>query len=121
MTDIAKAIAFATNCLKWTGVFTAENMQGVLICDGGSNRTFNPDNFTDLQRVLEEFLGDRFIIQMGRNKTSLFHWDVIVGQQNLTAPGASYEHGRGVGESLVDAIFDACVAAAYMYIKNPEG
>jgi hypothetical protein len=121
MTDTAKAIAFATHCLKWTDVFTAENMQGLLICDGttGSILSFNPDSVEDLQAVLEKFLGDRFFIQIGRNKTSLFHWDVIVGQQNLMAPGASSENSRGVGESLPDAIFDACVAAAHMDKRKP--
>jgi hypothetical protein len=114
MTDIAKAIAFATSCLKWTSVSTEQTPQGTLVRDGGSNRTFNPDDLTDLQHILEEFLGDRFFIQVGRNRTSLFHWEVIVGQQNISAPGASYEHSRGVGENLADAILDACVAAALM-------
>ena len=79
MTDTAKAIAFATHCLKWTDVWIAENMQGTLICESGSDRQFNPDSAADIESVLQEFLGNRYFIQINRGTSSLFHWRVIVG------------------------------------------
>lgn len=112
MTDIAKAIGFATHCLKWTAPRKAETIQGRLVCDGDSDRQFNPDSATDLERVLQEFLGKRYFIQINRGTSSLFHWRVVVGQQDLSTKGASWDHAIGVGEDLWDAIFDACVQAS---------
>lgn len=117
MTDLGKAIAFATHCLKWANVSTAETMQGTLICDstGDDLRSFNPDSAEDLEVVLQEFLGQRFYIQINRGTSSLFHWRVIVGVQDLSVKGACLDQAIGVGDDLWDAIFDACVAAS----RNP--
>jgi hypothetical protein len=114
MTDLAKAVAFATHCLKWTDVSTAENMRGTLICDdtAGSILSFNPDSTEDLEAVLREFLGKRYFIQINRGTTSLFQWRVIVGWQDGTDKSKSLDNAVGVGEDLWDAIFDACVQAA---------
>lgn len=111
MTDLAKAIAFATHCLKWTDVSTAETMQGTLIVDGATNPSFNPDSAADLEAVLQEFLGKRYLIQINRGTSSLFHWRVIVGLQDLSVKGAPFDRAQAEGEDLWDCIFDACVAA----------
>jgi hypothetical protein len=111
MTDIAKAIAFATHCLKWTAPRKAETMQGRLVCDSDSDRRFNLDSATDLERVLQEFLGKRYFIQINRGTSCLFHWRVIVGLQDLSARRANFDHAQAEGEDLWDAIFDACVPA----------
>jgi hypothetical protein len=84
MTDLAKAMAFATHCLKWTDVSAAETMQGTLIVDGGTNPSFNPDSTADLETVLQEFLGKRYLIQINRGTSSLFHWRAIVALQDLS-------------------------------------
>jgi hypothetical protein len=112
MTDLAKAIAFATHCLKWPRVSAAETAQGAVVRDGSSQRSFRPDSAADLQRILSEFLGERYYIQVNRDRTGLFQWQVIVGQQGLTDPFATYDHARADNEDLPDAIFDACVEAA---------
>ena len=111
MTDLAKAIAFATHCLKWTDVSTAETMRGTLIVDGATNPSFNPDSAADLEAVLQEFLGKRYLIQINRGTSSLFHWRVIVGLQDLSVKGAPFDRAQAEGEDLWDCIFDACVAA----------
>jgi len=113
VTDLAKAIAFATQCLKWSDVSTAEYMRGRLICDGtpGSILTFNLDSAENPEAVLQEYLGNRYYIQVNRGTTSVFHWRVSVGWQDGTDRSKSMDHGVGVGEDLWDAIFDACVAA----------
>lgn len=98
MTDLAKAIAFATHCLKWTDVSTAETMQGTLIVDGATNPSFNPDSAEDLEAVLQEFLGKRYLIQIHRGASSLFHWRVIVGWQDGTDKSKSSDHALGVGK-----------------------
>ena len=116
MTDVAKAIAFATHCLNWTDVSLARYTDR--ICDGGSERDFDPGSAADLETVLQEFLGNRYFIQVNRGTTSLFHWRVIVGLQDLSIKGACPDHAIGVGEDLWDAIFDACVQAAGM--DHPE-
>ena len=112
MTDLAKAIAFATHCLKWTDVSTAETMQGTLMVDGATNPSFNPDSAEDLECVLQEFLGKRYLIQINRGTGSLFHWRVIVGVQDKSVKGASVDNAQAEGEDLWDCVFDACVAAA---------
>jgi hypothetical protein len=117
MTDSAKAIAFATHCLKWTDVSTEESMQGTIICDGTPHSIlgFNPANTEDLKVVLTQFLGKRYFIQINRGTSSEFHWRVIVGWQDGTDKSKSSDHPVGVGEDLWDAIFDACVQAAGMF------
>lgn len=112
MTDIAKAIGFATHCLKWTDPREAETMNGTLVCDRDSDRQFNFDSATDLERVLQEFLGKRYFIQINRGTSCLFHWRVIVGLQDLSDRGVNFDHAQAEGEDLQDAIFDACVAAS---------
>jgi hypothetical protein len=120
MTDTAKAIAFATRCLKWTDVSTAENMRGTLICDGteGSILSFKLDSAGDLEAVLTEFLGKRYFIQTNRGTTSLFHWSVIVGVQDKSQKGVPLNNAQAEGEDLWDVIFDACVQAAGMFEKR---
>jgi hypothetical protein len=66
-----------------------------------------------LQRVLEEFLQKNYWIQVGRDMSSLFQWTAIVGQQNLMAKGACFDHAKGVVD-IADAIFDAYIAAKQM-------
>jgi hypothetical protein len=112
MTDIAKAIAFATHCLKWIDPRKAETMQGRLVCDRDSDQQFNLDSPTDLERVLQEFLGKRYFIQINRGTSCLFHWRVIVGLQDLSVRRANFDHAQAEGEDLQHAIFDACVAAS---------
>lgn len=119
MTDLAKAIAFATHCLKWTDVSTAETMQGTLIVDGATNPSFNPDSAEDLEAVLQEFLGKRYLIQINRGTSSLFHWRVIVGLQDLSVKGAPFDRAQAEGEDLWDAIFDACMQAARLDKQTP--
>jgi hypothetical protein len=114
MTALAKAVAFATHCLKWTGVSTAESAQGAIVRDGGSQHSFNADSAQDIQRVIAEFLGERYFIQINRDKTGLFQWKVIVGQQGLGTPGASFNHAQAEDGDLLDAVFEACVEAARM-------
>jgi hypothetical protein len=123
VTDIAKAITFATHCLKWRDASTAENMRGTLICDGTpeSIARFNPDSAQDLQAVLAEFLGRKYFIQINRGTTSLFHWCVIVGLQDMTVKGVSFDHAQAEGEDLWDTIFDACVQAAGMFEETENG
>jgi hypothetical protein len=114
MTAPAKAVAFATHCLKWTAVSTAETAHGAIVRDGGSERSFDAGSAGDIQKVLAEFLGNRYFIQINRGKTSLFQWQVIVGQQGLNTPGASFHHAQAEDADLLDAVFDACVEAARM-------
>jgi hypothetical protein len=123
MSDIAKATGFATSCLKWPKVLTAENSDAALVCDGtpGSILSFNPDSAEDLQAVLTEFLGNRYFIQINRGTTSLFHWRVIVGLQDMTVKGVSFDHAQTEGEDLWDCIFDACVQAAGMFERPQRG
>jgi hypothetical protein len=109
MTDLAKAIAFATYCLKWTDVRT-EEADGVVACDSGGR--FHINGAAALEYFLQQFLGKRYFIQINRGTTDLFHWRVIVGLQDLSVKGACWDHAIGVGEDLWDAIFDACVAAS---------
>jgi hypothetical protein len=114
--NIQKAIDFANSCLGYTDAYAAKTMRG--IHDSASDQSFDPDSLTDIQRVLEEFLQKSYWIQVGRDLTGLFQWSVIVGQQGLIAKGASFEHGKGVGD-IADAIFDACIAAKQMDRREP--
>ena len=115
MTDINKAIAFAKECLKWEHTKAAEMSDGVEVFDGTSPRGFYLTT-EDIQLVLTEFLGKRFFIQINRGTSSLFKWSVIVGLQNrLAGPKGIFDHGHGEGNDMLDAIFDACVAAVRLY------
>jgi hypothetical protein len=115
MTDLAKAIAFATHCLKWTDVSTILTMQGRLVVDGGTNPSLNPDSAEDLEAVLTEFLGKRYFIQINRGTNSLFQWCVIVGLQDKSVKGSSVDNAQAEGDDLWDCVFDACVGAAGMF------
>jgi len=123
MTDIAKALAFATHCLKWTDVSTEESPQGTIICDGTPHSIlgFNPENTEDLKVVLTQFLGNQYLIQVNRGTSTEFQWRVIVGWQDGTDRSKSFERGVGVGEDLWDAVFDACVQAAQMHAPQKVG
>jgi hypothetical protein len=123
MSDIAKATGFATSCLKWTKVLTADDGRAALLCDGTpeSIARFNPDNAEDLQAVLTEFLGNRYFIQINRGTSSLFKWCVIVGLQDKSVKGASFDNAQAEGEDLWDTIFDACVQAAGMFERPQRG
>jgi hypothetical protein len=120
MTDPAKALLFATACLKWPDVVISEHGPRTLICDGteGSLLSFDLDSADDLQAVLQEFLGNRYLIQINRGTGTLFHWRVIVGLQDLSIKGVCTDHAVGVGEDLWDAVFDACVQAAGMFSEQ---
>ena len=111
MTDLAKAIAFATQCLKWTDVSAKSE---VFVCDGMNDAAFNIDIAADLEAVLAEFLGKRYFIQINRGTSSLFHWRVIVGLQDLSIKGAHFDSAQAEGEELWDVIFDACVQATHL-------
>lgn len=114
MTDITKAIAFAKECLKWEDA-CASNPDGLYIEDLGISRIFCLDSASEIQSHVEQFLGNRFFIQINRGTTSLFKWRVIVGLQNLSAPGARFDHARAESNDLYDAIFDACINAAHAF------
>jgi|ERR1700691_1870447 len=115
MTDNAKAIAFATHCLKWTDVLSEEEEGCLFVSEGGSDRCFDCRSAFDLEAVFTEFLGNRYFIQVNRGTGSHFHWRVIVGVQDLSVKGACLEQAIGLGDDMWDAIFDACVQAAGMY------
>src|SRR6266700_3578689 len=84
MTDTAKAVAFATHCLKWKDVWADEDQQdyAFYVCEGNSERFFDLHSAYDLESVLQEFLGTRYFIQINRGTNSLFHWRVIIGWQD---------------------------------------
>jgi hypothetical protein len=110
MTDLAKAVAFAKHCLKWHDAFAVSLQEGVVRADTRASTGHLLPNDTDsVTRYLQEFLGERYYIQINRDKTGLFQWQVIVGHQ-----GASFDQARAENDDLLDAIFDACVEAARM-------
>jgi hypothetical protein len=113
MTDINKVIAFLTYCLGWADVSVGGSTNRIY--DGASNRSFEPDSAAVLQTLLHEFLGTKYFIQINRGHTGLFHWQVMVGLQDLSVKGASWKHAQAEGEDLWDIIFDACVQAAKMH------
>ena len=119
MTDLAKAIAFATHCLKWTDVKSVLNARGTLIYREGAKVGFYLDNADEMGLLLEQFLQKKYFIQVNRGYSSLFQWRAIVGLQDLSAKGACWDHAVGVGNNEWDAKFDACVQAAGMFEK-PE-
>jgi hypothetical protein len=118
MTDLAKAIAFATHCLKWTDAHYNDAEGMVLAPEGTGHRGFDPDSAVDLEDVLQEFLGKKLFIQTGRGTTSLFQWYAIVGWQDRTNKTVTTDNARGEGETQWAAIFDACVQAAGMFEKR---
>jgi hypothetical protein len=111
MTTIAKAIAFAKECLKWHDV----SHKNGIVSDSATHAFFDPDSLPDCQSRLGEFLGKRFFIQINRGTTSLFQWSVIVGLQNRMNRPPIFDHGRGESDDMFDAVFDACVAAVRLY------
>ena len=122
MTDIAKAVAFATHCLKWQYVqVTAGSTTptpNIHICgigDDDESLSFSPYSAADLQRVLQEFLGTKYSFQAYRGLTSLFHWCVIVGWQDRTDKTKTTDNAQAEGEDLWDTIFDACIQAVHLY------
>jgi hypothetical protein len=117
MTDINKALAFAKECLTWIDVSVHHDTDGrrVFGKHEGTADSFNPDSAWEIQEVLEQFLGNRFFISIGRNTTSLFRWRVIVGPQNLLGKPALFDHGHGDADDMLDAIFTACIEAARLY------
>jgi hypothetical protein len=114
MTDLAKAVAFARQCLKWHDAFAVSLKAGVFRPDTRSGERFFPTDALSLTTHLRQFLGERYFIQINRDRTGLYQWQVIVGQQGLTTPGASFNHARAEDEDLLDAIFEACIEAARM-------
>jgi hypothetical protein len=112
MTDIAKALAFARECLKWKTPLASSTENGILVWDPDSIHELY---LADIGPHLESFLGNRFFIQIARNTTSLFRWRVIVGPQTLLGKPPIFDHGHGDSDDMLDAIFDACVAAARLY------
>jgi len=114
MTDIAKALAFAKECLKWKNA-KASTPEGIYIEDLSLKVIFHIDSAQEIQEKLSLFLGQRLFIQINRGTTSLFKWSVIVGMQDASQKSASWERARGDSEDLCDAIFDACVQAARMF------
>jgi len=114
MTDLAKAVAFARHCLKWDDAFAVSLKAGVFRPDTRSGERFFPTDVLSLITYLQQFLGERYFIQINRDKTGLFQWQVIVGQQGLGVPGASFNHAQAQDDDLLDAIFEACIEAARM-------
>lgn len=116
MPDINKAIAFARECLKWERPVL---FQGQIIgyLDGLAYYSFSPESVYETQALLERFLAKRFFIQINRGTSSLFKWSVIVGLQDRMNGPAMFDHGRGESDDMLDAVFDACVAAARLYPK----
>jgi hypothetical protein len=64
---------------------------------------------------LETFLGKRFFIQINRGTSSLFKWSVIVGLQDGVGGQSMYDHAPVDIDDMLDAVFDACVAAVRLY------
>lgn len=115
MTDLAKAIAFATQCLGYRYASAC----GKVVRETASDRAFAADSASDLERVLQQFLGTRYFIQVNRGTSSLFYWRAIIGLQDLSSKGAPFDHAQAEGEDLWNCIFDACVEAAKMHRKAP--
>jgi hypothetical protein len=117
MTDIKKAMAFARECLKWKTpeLYQPEDAHGLLIIGEELGFKFDLASWFDVQSVLEQFLGKRFFIQINRGTSSLFKWTALVGIQNRAGGPLIFDHGRGDSDDMLDAIFDACVAAIRLY------
>ncbi len=119
MTDIHKALAFATECLKWDDAFAVSLKSGVFRPDARTGERLFPLDSRSLALHLETFLGKRFHIQINRGTSSLFQWSAVVGLQNrASGPPLLFDHGHGESDDMLDAIFDACVAAARLYPIN---
>lgn len=111
MTDLTKAIAFATHCLKWVNPIADFSGLYTFIWSEDKTDGFRINDAKALQELLEEFLGKKYCIQANRGTSTEFQWRVIVGWQDGTDKSVSTDHAVGVGEDLWDAIFDACIAA----------
>ena len=113
MTDINKAIAFATECLGWESACQSCGQ----VVDMNSNRVdyvFHHRDISDVQARLETFLGKRYYIQVNRGTSTLFKWTAYVGLQDVSVKTAHLNQARADADDLHDAIFDACVLAARM-------
>ena len=113
MTDINKALAFAKECLKWKHTQHVGTDRDLEVFDGVSARGFFL-TIEDVQRVFDEFLAKRYLIQINRGTSTLFKWTVIVGLQDKSVRGAHLGEARADSDDLFDAVFDACVMAARM-------
>jgi hypothetical protein len=111
MTDVAKALAFAKECLKWPH---AHYIGERSMIHGGDELMFYADDTDNLRHYLESFLAKRYFIQINRGTTSLFKWSVIVGLQDKSIKGSNLVDARADSDDLFDAIFDACVMAVRM-------
>ena len=114
MTDVRKAVRFARYCLKWPDATATSLRAGVVRSKTRGARRFTPADTQSFIKYLQAFLGERYYIQINRDKTGLFQWQVIVGQQGVSSAGASSDQARAENADLLDAIFDACVQAARM-------
>jgi len=114
MPDIDKAIAFASECLKWRKPALASDNDGkIVVMDyEDSARSLDPSN---IQPHLESFLGKRFFIQINGGSSRLFKWSVIVGLRSRVDARSMHDHAPAESDDMLDAIFDACVAAARRY------
>lgn len=117
MTDVKRAVAFARECLKWktAAPYRPEDEDGPYIIGDERGCRFDMRMFSDVQSALSEFLGKRFFIQINRGTSSLFKWSVIVGLQNRVGGPSMYDHAASDSDDMLDAVFDACVAAARLY------
>src|SRR5579863_2012408 len=104
MTELAKAVAFARHCLKWDDAFAVSLKAGIFRPDVRSGERFFPTDALSLTTCLQQFLGKRYFMQINRGMTGLFQWKVIVGQQGLNTPGASFNHAQAENEDLLDAV-----------------
>jgi hypothetical protein len=113
MTTIDKAIAFARECLKWPDA-DLHSSEAFILGPTPEHRLY----FGVVESVeihLTAFLGKRFSVQINRGTSTLFQWSVWVALQNRMSGPSVYDHGRGEGDNILDAIFDACVAAQRLY------
>ena len=117
MTDLNKAIAFAKECLEWEKPYSFS--AGETVIDGEiSGRILRIDSIAAIQAALEQFLGKRFFIQINRGTSSLFKWSVIVGLQDRVGGPSMYDHAPADSDDMLDAVFDACVAAVKLYLLS---
>ena len=116
MTDLAKALAFARECLKFEVPerFYNEEEDRTFIMGENDDDVFEYQDTVDVHARLDQFLGKRYLIQINRGTSTLFKWTVIVGLQDKSVRGAHLGEARADSDDLFDAIFDACVMAVRM-------
>jgi hypothetical protein len=79
MTDIAKAIAFATHCLGWE---TPTHVNSCWIYDlSDDSREFDVRR---AEKALTEFLGKRYFIQINRGTTTVANYTRAARQGEFT-------------------------------------